>query len=248
MARPILHYVYDPLCGWCYAAEPLIQAAAAAGIPIMLHGGGLWEWPVHAPEAKRRMMRSTDGRIAELTGQVFGAAYLDGLLVDPATIWHSRPTIAAVLAADQLQNGQGLALLSAIQRAHYVDGRRVVQDQVLTDVAGSIGLDATAFATALQDVAVDQHIQQTRGRMDTYDLHGFPAFLLQNNESTARLPHEMLYGRPDRFVALLAQTAGAAKDAPGGAAIEVVAPSPIDDGLRRRRQASPSHVSHAPVR
>ncbi len=57
MARLILHYFYDPLCGWCYAAEPLIQAAAAAGVPIMLHGGGLWERPVHAPEAKRRMMR-----------------------------------------------------------------------------------------------------------------------------------------------------------------------------------------------
>ena len=46
------------------------------------------------------MMRSTDDRIAKLTGQRFGAAYLDGLLINSATIWHSRPTIAAVLAAD----------------------------------------------------------------------------------------------------------------------------------------------------
>ena len=201
MAEPILHYVYDPLCGWCYAAEPLIQAAAAAGVPIILHGGGLWERPVHAPEAKRRMMRSTDGRIAELTGQVFGAAYLDGLLVDPATIWHSRPTIAAVLAADRLQSGQGLTLMSAIQRAHYVDGRRVVQDQVLTDIAVSIGLDATAFAAALQDVGVDQHVQHTRGLMDEYDLHGFPAFLIQNVGTYVRLPHETLYGQPNAFLA-----------------------------------------------
>ncbi len=24
---PILHYIYDPLCGWCYGAAPLVQAA-----------------------------------------------------------------------------------------------------------------------------------------------------------------------------------------------------------------------------
>ena len=105
MSTSILHYVYDPLCGWCYAAEPLVEAAAARGIPVMLHGGGLWDRPIHAPDAKRRMMRSTDDRIAELTGQSFGAAYLDGLLVDPATIWYSLPTVAAVLAADQVQSG-----------------------------------------------------------------------------------------------------------------------------------------------
>ena len=27
MTTSILHYVYDPLCGWCYAAEPLVKAS-----------------------------------------------------------------------------------------------------------------------------------------------------------------------------------------------------------------------------
>ena len=26
-----LHYVYDPLCGWCYGAAPLLEAAADLG-------------------------------------------------------------------------------------------------------------------------------------------------------------------------------------------------------------------------
>ncbi len=205
----ILHYVHDPLCGWCYAAEPLVQAAAAAGIPIVLHGGGLWDQPVHAPEAKRRMMRATDGRIAGLTGQVFGTAYLDGLLVHPDTVWHSRPTIAAILAAGRMQDAQDFAMLTAIQRAHYVDGRRVVQEQVLADIAGGIGLDAAAFATALRAVDVDEHIRQTRMLMDRYDLHGFPTFLVQHGQAYVSLPHETLYGQPEAFVAALKGGRGA---------------------------------------
>ena len=49
MTNLILHYVRDPLCGWCYAGEPLVEAAIDADIAVVLHGGGLWDRPVHAP-------------------------------------------------------------------------------------------------------------------------------------------------------------------------------------------------------
>ena len=29
MSLATLHYIYDPLCGWCYGAKPLVQAAQA---------------------------------------------------------------------------------------------------------------------------------------------------------------------------------------------------------------------------
>ncbi len=39
---PTLHYIFDPLCGWCYGAAPLIEAARAIpGLDIALHGGGM---------------------------------------------------------------------------------------------------------------------------------------------------------------------------------------------------------------
>ena len=212
MTTPILHYVYDPLCGWCYAAEPLVEAAAEAGVPIVLHGGGLWDPAVHAPEAKRRSMRETDARIARLTGQPFGEAYLEGLLVDPASVWWSRPTVAAVLAAESLEAGRGLAMIAAIQRAHYVEGRRVVEDAVLVEAAGALGLDPMRFTQALQTPPVDAHIQATRRLMRGHGLQGFPSFLLERDSRVARLPHEACYGRPADFVAAI-QTAAAPRPA-----------------------------------
>ena len=35
-----LHYFYEPLCGWCYGAAPLVQAAAEQ-VQVQAHGGGL---------------------------------------------------------------------------------------------------------------------------------------------------------------------------------------------------------------
>ncbi|PRY04508.1 DsbA family protein [Paraburkholderia sp. BL25I1N1] len=200
MATSILHYVHDPLCGWCYAASPMVEAVANAGIPIVLHGGGLWETPTHVAPDKRAYMRRSDARIAELTGVTFGAAYLDGLLVDRDTVFWSRPTTAAVLAAGAIEQGADLRMLRAIQHAHYVEGRRVVEIPVLTAVAVSIGLAADEFSGALETSAVDNHIAATRRWMQQAGLRGFPGFLLERGVDLVRIEHEPFYGRPADFV------------------------------------------------
>lgn len=209
MNPPTLHYIHDPLCGWCYAAAPLVRAAAEAGVPITLHGGGLWDPATHATDAKRRMMRETDDHIGRLTGQVFGPAYLDGLLVDPASLWWSRPTIAAVLAAEAVRPGIGVAAIAAIQHAHYVEGRRVADDAVLVEAASTLGLDAAAFRQALAAARVDAHVADTRALMRRYGVGGFPSFLLERDGALERLPHEGCYGRPNAFVSAIRAAAGA---------------------------------------
>ena len=211
MTSPTLHYVYDPLCGWCYAAEPMVRAAAEAGVPVVLHGGGLWDPAVHATDAKRRMMRETDAHISRLTGQVFGPAYLDGLLVNPASVWWSRPTIAAVLAAKALRPEAGVLMVAAIQHAHYVEGRRVADDEILVDAARTVGLNPSAFQAALTAAPVDRHIQDTRILMRRHGLQGFPSFLLEQKGALERVPHESFYGRPDAFVSAI-RTAAVVKD------------------------------------
>src|SRR5256885_3464591 len=71
----VLHYIFDPLCGWCYAAAPLVKAARSVpGVTLQWHGGGMLtgahtrtitaDWRGH--------VMPHDQRIAEMTGQPFG--------------------------------------------------------------------------------------------------------------------------------------------------------------------------------
>ena len=72
----VLHYIYDPLCGWCYAAEPLIEAVALAApgnLAIRLHGGGLLE-KTHLPISKRAYIRQADAHIGRLCPDRYSAA------------------------------------------------------------------------------------------------------------------------------------------------------------------------------
>lgn len=201
---PILHYFYDPLCGWCYASEPLIEISRQiADLRIELHGGGLISDPVRLPEAKRKQVRVADARIHDLTGQVFGPAYLDGLLDHPDAIWHSPPTIAAVMAAEAIAKDQAFPMIAAIQRAHYVYGRRVVDADTLADLARSIGLNESEFRERYESASVAEHIEEAREMMHRFGLYGFPTFLLELAGQFVRLPHEPLYGKPDEFKKLI---------------------------------------------
>lgn len=108
-----------------------------------------------------------DARIAELTGQNFGDAYFNGLLRDTTAVFDSEPTIAAMLAAEQIA-GRGLDMIGQLQIAHYVEGRRFTDRAVLLAMAETIGLDPAAFANALDrhlGEAVQTHIGETRQLM-----------------------------------------------------------------------------------
>jgi putative protein-disulfide isomerase len=196
----ILHYLYDPLCGWCYGAEPLVTAAThVEGLEIRLHAGGLWPQPTTLPNETRRYIQQADARIASMSGQPFGPAYLSGLLLDPTMMLDSRPPIAAILAAQTLAPDKALPLLRAIQRAHYVEGRRVVEAEVLCDLATDCGLERAKFEAAFRAVSADAHIVATHRLMQRVGSGGFPTFVLEIDGQLYGVPHQRYASDPGAF-------------------------------------------------
>jgi len=55
-----------------------------------------------------------------------------------------EPPTTAMLAADAL-DVRGLDMIARLQRAHYVEGRRIADTDVLVQLAAEPGLDAAAF-------------------------------------------------------------------------------------------------------
>lgn len=202
MSTPTLHYIHDPLCGWCYGAAPLIKAAREL-LPVQAHGGGMMAGPARRPVTAelREFVLPHDQRIAQLTGQPFGAAYRDWLLNDTSAVLDSQPPTAAMLAADALA-GRRLDLLARLQTAHYVEGRRIADRPVLEELAAEIGLDREAFADTLREAeggAVERHIAQTRARMQRLGVRGFPSFALEDAGGWRRIDIGPFVGRPDDF-------------------------------------------------
>ena len=219
MSTVTLHYIHDPLCGWCYAAAPLVKAAREV-LPVRWHAGGMMAGPRRQPvsEGLRSYVLPHDRRIAQLTGQPFGEAYVDGLLRDTTAVLDSEPPIAAMLAAEEVA-GRGLDLLARLQRAHYVEGRRIADRPVLEEMAASIGLDPAEFTESLGGVegrTVQSHIAQTRALMQRLGVGGFPSFALERDGRWSPVEVGEFLGRPDDFAHWLRLQAPAAATAPAG--------------------------------
>ena len=196
----VLHYIYDPLCGWCYGAEPLVWAASKVdGLALRMHAGGLWPQPTRLPDDMRRYIAQADARVGQMSGQPYGEPYLNGLLFDPDLVLESRPVIAAVLAAQALDPAKALPMLRGIQHAHYERGQHVVRDATLREVAAEVGLDVAAFEQARQTVPVDEHIAASQELMNNVGAQGFPTFVLQIGDEWFAVPHSRFAAAPGGF-------------------------------------------------
>lgn len=230
-ATATLHYLYDPLCGWCYAAAPLVEAARSMpGLTIALQAGGMMSGTNRRRiDARwRDYVMPHDRRIAQLSGQPFGDAYFEGLLRDTTAVMDSTPPITAILAAQQ-SSGRGLDMLHRLQRAHYVGGRRIADASVLSELAADIGLDPMAFNAAMQRVggtATTRHIEESRALLSEVGGHGFPTFALQvRGGHRFALDIGPYLGEPDAWKRHLTNVIGGVRDSmPGSAAGPVCGP------------------------
>lgn len=206
MNAATLHVVYDPLCGWCYAAAPLVEAASRLpGLRVQLHGGGMLvdERRLRLTPAWRAYVMPHDQRIAQLTGQPFGAAYTDGLLQDDTVVLDSAPPTTAILAAQAL-GLSGLAMLHRLQQAHFVEGQRIADREVQKRLAAEQGLAADAFDAqldALTGAPTEAHFTQSRSLLDWLGGQGFPTLALEQAGRWTPLPVGQHLGRPEAFVA-----------------------------------------------
>ncbi|NMG37387.1 DsbA family protein [Azoarcus sp. TTM-91] len=200
-----LHYIFDPLCGWCYAAAPLVKAARSLpGLRVAFHGGGMMMDGDRRPITPqwREYVIPHDRRIAAVSGQPFGEAYFDGLLLDRGAVMDSAPPTTAILAAEAIA-GRGLDMLDQLQRAHYVQGRRIAEPAVLHAIASELGLNPAEFDQAYADLEgapTRNHVAASRELLARVGGRGFPTLVLETDDRKLQvLDLSAWLGKPDAF-------------------------------------------------
>ena len=211
-----LHYLYDPLCGWCYGAAPGLRALTKAeGLPpLTLHPTGLF-----AGRGARPMDRhfaayawSNDQRIAALTGQIFSEAYRAGPLASFDRPFDSTAATRALTAVHRVAPAREAEALAAIQSARFVDGRDVTDPAVLADILSALGLGEAAGLAAdpTLDALVERRTAQGRALLAEARGNGVPTLALRTAEGLAALSSEPLYRDPESLFPALRRIADGA--------------------------------------
>jgi putative protein-disulfide isomerase len=184
MSKVTLHYLYDPFCGWCYGAAPLVSAAAEIdGVEIKPHGIGM----LSGDQSKmmsgewRDFVRPHEERITAYSQQEFADAYVTGVLDHEDVLLDSSPPTAAMLTAEKL-DGRGIEMLKRLQIAYYQEGRAIADPKVIEQVAAELGFEPQQFMKVFDDVSktpLNAHLAQSKALMSLLQARGVPSLALE---------------------------------------------------------------------
>ena len=90
-------------------------------------------------------------------------------------------------------------MLARLHEAHYVQGRRIADEEVLVEIANAIGLDRTPFLTSLRAIpkeGLEAHFLGSRRLLGASGGSGFPTFILERDGALQRLDHAQFLGQP----------------------------------------------------
>jgi predicted DsbA family dithiol-disulfide isomerase len=187
-SRPRLDVISDAICPWCYIGKRQLERA----LPVLAQDGLDFEVHWHPyqlnPDMPAQGVERTAYRLAkfgsaekarELDARIVAAGQAVGLEIRPDLMRRTPNTMAAHrviwLAGQHLAQD---AVVEALFRAYFTDGRDIGDHTTLIQIATSAGLDHNAVATMLagedgqREVLAEDEIARRSG------LNGVPTFTM----------------------------------------------------------------------
>jgi len=181
MPSPIqIDYYTDPLCSWCYAAEPTldaIQTRFGARIAIRYRLFPLFE-------DVREVMRDPC-RLWSIADRYRIVSKKTGTPINPA-VWRDDPPQSAwppceaVKAAER--QGDAGPFLKRLRIGVMVEGRNIARRDVQLACAEAVGLDVAQFETDLRDPKLKEAVQDDIDEARRENVASRPHFIFANTQ------------------------------------------------------------------
>lgn len=211
MPSTTLTYLFDPLCGWCYGASPVVQQLAQHHtIHLELAPTGLFSGTggrvLDAGFADYAW--SNDLRIQKLTGQRFTEAYKAQVLGKSGVRFDSGACTLALTAVSLTESQRELAALKLLQEARYVQGQDTSELSTVIDILRTHGLTPAAELLLANDaqltVANNTRLQQAQQLMRNLGVQGVPALVLIQGGNIRLLRSDLLFGNIETLLSAIA--------------------------------------------
>ena len=178
----------DVICPWCFLGKRRLEHALDQ---LGLRETTTVEWlpfelnpDMPAEGIERSVYRARKfgaERSAELDGQMTELGSREGINFAFARMQRTPSTRKAhMLIAAAQQQGSGDALMEALFRDYFEEGRDVGDEAILLDVAEGVGLDRQAALAALKNDDLRSFILSVEARAAEMQIGGVPFFIVDH--------------------------------------------------------------------
>jgi len=219
MTSLTFRYLFDPLCGWCYASAPALAALADRyGDRIQIMPSGLFAGSgARATAQIADHATRTDKLIAERTRQVYSDAYFRDVLRKPNGKFNSGPATYALVALGEIERSLEARFLHEVQIARYIHARDTSFPAEVAAVAIAVAseaglcLDADQFEQSLTDdealaERVNHRIATSIRLMKRLSVEGVPALVMTIDGEDRIIQGSTIYGGGPALMATLDNT------------------------------------------
>ena len=183
--KPQLVYVFDPMCGWCFAFGNVVeqfQQKYANEFDFSVVTGGMVVGENQKPLSHMRdYIKSAIPRLEKITGAKFGEKYLNEILEPGTYISSSEKPSFAFVTFKNLQPEKSIAFAHALQKTFFIEGNSLNEDETYKALAKQFSINEAAFIKALNSNEARKAAFKEFELSRNWGVSGYPAVLLFHN-------------------------------------------------------------------
>ncbi|MCG7657553.1 DsbA family protein [Wielerella bovis] len=188
-------YLFDPLCGWCYAASRGIQALAQTHQVDVFATGLFANTGRILDESFAHHAWTNDTRIAQITGLPFTETYRQNILLKNGEFNSFNLTMTCFLLNENAPSDEWLPTFAQLQKARYVDGLDTSRLDVVQMCLRDLG--ETDLAKKLENAELSDKtnawIKQGQVLANQFGVRGVPSLIAETERGFVNVPSQFLY-------------------------------------------------------
>lgn len=158
--NPVLLYVMDPMCAWCYGFTPVVRRLKAlwyGRLTVEVLVGGLRPYAYDPLQQDEKDKMAVSWHRAQQKSEL---PFNYSFFTQPECVFDTEPACRAMVTVRHLRPGLVLEVLRALHSAFFADGQDISRPEVLVDVVRPFGISENLFLALFETEEIMRQTEQ----------------------------------------------------------------------------------------
>ena len=178
--KPVLIYIGDPLCSWCYGFSPEISKAVeqlGSTVDFQLVMGGLRPYNTETMVDLGDFLKEHWDHVSQRSDVTFRYE----ILKDESFVYDTEPPCRAVVVMRKLRPDKEFEFFKAVQKAFYYENENTGDVNTYLAMMSDFGVDPVLFKTSFESEEMKMAVKTDFQLSSSLGVSGFPSTVLKYN-------------------------------------------------------------------
>ena len=180
--KPTIVYIFDPICGWCYSFNPVIDKLHVKfkhNVDLVVVSGGMIIDKKARPIADMsEFILAGYEDMQNLTGVKFGTPYIQMVEEGKELLDSEKPALATT-AFQTLHPHKVLEFVQKLQESHFLYGKSLNNDSTYSHLAKHFGINPAEFLQTMNSDSIKTATRSDFKKVEDAGINGFPTLLIK---------------------------------------------------------------------